>query len=106
MPAASDLPSWLSSKSTAATLVRVYAQPGAKKTAIVGEFNGMLKIALAAPPVEGKANALLLKFLAKTLKLPKSALTLSSGETSRNKAVLITGSEPREILAILISAQA
>ena len=73
----------------------VHAQPGAKKTAIVGIYGdgakAQLKIAVQAPPVEGRANEALIAFLAKTLGLPKGAVALVSGELSRNKVFLLRG---------------
>ena len=73
----------------------VHAQPGAKKTAIVGIYGdgakAQLKIAVQAPPVEGRANEALIAFLAKTFGLPKGAVALVSGELSRNKVFLLRG---------------
>ena len=73
----------------------VRAKPGAKKTAIVGVYgegaNSQIKIAVQAPPVEGRANALLLAFLAEAFSLPKSAVTLVSGELARSKVFLLRG---------------
>jgi len=71
-------------------ILLLHVQPGAKKTEVAGQYGEALKIRLAAPPVEGKANTALLKFLAKELGVPKSAVTLISGETSRHKRVRIT----------------
>lgn len=68
-------------------MLTLHVQPGAKKTEIAGEHGEALKIRLAAPPVEGKANAALLAFLAKRLAVPKSALALLSGDTSRHKRI-------------------
>jgi uncharacterized protein (TIGR00251 family) len=73
----------------------VRAQPGAKKTAIVGVYGegaaAQLKIAVHAPPIEGRANAALIAFLAETFSLPKNAVELISGELSRSKVFLIRG---------------
>jgi uncharacterized protein len=67
----------------------VRAQPGAKKTAIAGVYGegaaAQLKIAVHAPPLEGRANTALIEFLAEKFSLPKSAVELVSGETSRSK---------------------
>ena len=68
-----------------------HVQPGAKRTAVAGVYGTALKISLAAPPVDGKANKELCVFLAKKLKLPKSAVTLVSGQTSRDKVVFLPG---------------
>lgn len=73
----------------------VRAQPGAKKTAIVGVYGdgpaAQLKIAVQAPPVEGRANEALIEFLADTFSLPRSAVHLHSGESSRGKVFLLRG---------------
>ena len=73
----------------------VRAQPGAKKTAIVGVYGegdaAQLKIAVQAPPVEGRANATLVAFIAKAFGLPKSQVELVSGELSRSKVFLLRG---------------
>ena len=78
-----------------------HVQPGAKRTAIAGVYGTALKIALAAPPVDGKANKELCVFLAKKLKLPKSAVTLVSGQTSRDKVVFLPGIAPDALAAAL-----
>jgi uncharacterized protein (TIGR00251 family) len=71
-------------------LLTLHIQPGAKKTEAVGLHGDALKIRLAAPPVDGKANDALIDFLAKTLSIPKSRLTLVSGQTSRSKRVQLS----------------
>ena len=68
-----------------------HVQPGAKRTAVAGGYGTALKISLAAPPVDGKANRELCVFLAKKLNLPKSAVSLVSGQTSRDKVVFLPG---------------
>lgn len=70
-------------------IVKLYIQPGAKKTEFTGEFDGMPKIRISAPPVEGAANKELINFLAKKLKLRKSQITIKSGEHSRVKLLEI-----------------
>ena len=65
----------------------LHIQPGAKKTEVAGLHGEALKIRLAAPPVDGKANEALIKFVAETLRLPKSAVSLKSGQTSRHKVL-------------------
>ena len=62
---------------------------GARKTEVVGLHGDALKIRLAAPPVDGKANAALLDFLAKRIGLARSSVTLISGQASRRKVVEI-----------------
>jgi uncharacterized protein (TIGR00251 family) len=71
--------------------ITLYVQPGAKKTEIVGEFDGALKLRVLAPPVEGKANAAVLAFIGKRCGVSKSAVSLISGELSRHKRVRIQG---------------
>lgn len=82
-------------------LLFVYLQPGATRNAIVGEYNGRLKIALQAPPIEGKANAALVAFLVDKLKLSKSQIELVKGFNSRQKVVHIYGLKPAELLSQL-----
>lgn len=65
--------------------------PNAKRSAIVGIFDGQLKIAVRAPAQEGKANAALIQFLAKVLAVPKSSIELVKGHTSKRKLVVIGG---------------
>ena len=78
-----------------------HVQPGAKRTAVAGIYGTALKVSLAAPPVDGKANKELCVFLAKKLKLPKSAVSLVSGQTSRDKVVFLPGVTPDELAAAL-----
>ena len=81
---------WLVADGDGVTL-RLHIQPGAKKTEVVGLHGEALKIRLAAPPVDGKANAGLIAFLADQLGVPKSAVSLLSGESSRAKRVHVSG---------------
>jgi uncharacterized protein len=69
----------------------VKVHPRAKKNAITGEIGGALKVALTAPPVEGKANQACIEFFAKLLKVSRSSVTIASGQTSRNKVVRVAG---------------
>jgi len=75
----------------------VRVQPRARKNAIVGELGDALKLALTAPPVEGRANEACIEFLAEFLKLPRSSITIAAGETSRNKVIRITGMSADEL---------
>ncbi|HEX6939840.1 MAG TPA: DUF167 domain-containing protein [Longimicrobiales bacterium] len=74
-----------------AVRIRVRAQPRASRSELAGEYDGALKVRLAAPPVEGEANEELVRFLAKLLGVPKSAVRLVSGESGRNKVVEVRG---------------
>lgn len=78
----------------------LHIQPGAKKTECAGRHGDALKIRLAAPPVDGKANDALIRFIAESLGLAKSAVTLKSGQTSRRKVVEVLGVRP-EVVARL-----
>lgn len=72
-------------------VLTLHIQPGAKKSGIVGLHGDALKIRLAAPPVDGKANAALLEFLAQKVGVGRTALELLSGQTARSKRVRIAG---------------
>jgi len=75
----------------------VRVQPRARKNAIVGEIGDALKLALTAPPVEGRANAACIEFLADFLKVPRSSITIAAGETSRNKVIRVAGLSADEL---------
>ncbi len=69
----------------------VRVQPRARKNAIVGAIGDALKLALTAPPVEGRANEACIEFLAEFLKVPRSSVTIAAGQTSRNKVIRVRG---------------
>jgi uncharacterized protein (TIGR00251 family) len=69
----------------------VKVRPRGKKDAITGEFGDALKISLTTPPIEGRANEACIEFLAKLLKVPRSSVSIASGQTSRNKVIRVTG---------------
>ena len=69
----------------------VRAQPGARKAGVLGEQGGALKVAVAAPPEDGRANKALTEVLRDLLNLKRSQVELLSGETSRDKKFLIRG---------------
>jgi len=69
----------------------VKVHPRAKKNAITGEFGDALKVSLTTPPVEGRANEACIEFFAKLLKVPRSSVTIASGQTSRNKVIRVAG---------------
>jgi uncharacterized protein (TIGR00251 family) len=75
----------------------VKVHPRAKKNAIAGEVGDALKVALTAPPVEGKANEACIRFLAQTLDLPHSSVTIASGDSSRHKVIRVTGLSADEV---------
>ncbi|MBS0348531.1 MAG: YggU family protein [Proteobacteria bacterium] len=91
---------WLSRAADGSVILTLHIQPGAKKTEFAGLYGEALKIRLAAPPVDGKANAALIAFLAKTCGVPKAAVELVSGDTSRSKRVRVSGADPAHLLVL------
>ncbi|ARM34783.1 YggU family protein [Legionella longbeachae] len=73
-------------------ILYLYVQPGAKKSEIVGMHEGVLKIRLNAPPIEGRANKELLKYVAQLFKVPPSQVVLKRGDKSRHKVLLVKNS--------------
>ena len=69
----------------------VKVHPRARNNAINGEIGDALKVSLTTPPVEGRANQACIKFFAKLLKVPRSSVTIASGQTSRNKVIRVAG---------------
>jgi uncharacterized protein (TIGR00251 family) len=82
-------------------VLNLHIQPGAKKTEVAGPHGDALKIRLAAPPVDGKANAALVEFIAAKVGCGRTAVELVSGQTSRAKRVRVTGVTPQALLAAL-----
>lgn len=78
----------------------IWAQPGAKKTAVAGQHGEALKIQLHARPVEGAANEALIAFLAQSFLVPKRDVCVLRGEQQRHKLVEITG-DPEALRARL-----
>ncbi len=75
----------------------VKVHPRAKKNAIAGEVGDALKIALTAPPVEGRANDACVEFLAGVLKVARSSVTIAAGQSSRNKVIRIQGLSAEQV---------
>jgi uncharacterized protein (TIGR00251 family) len=69
----------------------VKVHPRARKNTITGELGDALKVSLTTPPVEGRANEACIEFFAKLLKVPRSSVTIASGQTSRNKVIRVGG---------------
>ena len=69
----------------------VKVHPRAKKNAITGEVGDAVKLSITTPPVEGRANDACIAFFAKLLKVPRSSVTIASGQTSRNKIIRVSG---------------
>jgi len=75
----------------------VNLHPRARKNAITGELGDALKLSLTAPPVDGKANAACVEFLANLLKVPRSSITIASGLSSRRKVIRVSGISADEV---------
>jgi uncharacterized protein (TIGR00251 family) len=69
----------------------VKVHPRAKKNAITGQVGDALKVALTAPPADGKANDACIEFFAKLLNVPRSSVTIAAGQASRNKVIRVAG---------------
>ncbi|MGB6675972.1 MAG: DUF167 domain-containing protein [Terriglobales bacterium] len=75
----------------------VKVHPRAKKNAITGEVGDALKLDVTAPPVDGRANQACVEFFANLLDVPRSSVTIASGETSRNKIIRVAGLSADEV---------
>jgi len=89
-----------------AVVLRVHVQPGAGRSAIVGRHGDSLKVRVAAPPVDGRANAAAIALIAATLGVNESAVELVSGERSRIKRMRVVGIEADDVEARLRQALA
>jgi uncharacterized protein len=75
----------------------IKVHPRAKKNAITGELGNALKVCLTAPPADGRANDACIVFFASLLDVPRSSVTIASGETSRNKVVRVVGVSAEDV---------
>lgn len=78
----------------------LHIQPGARKTEVAGLHGDALKVRLAAPPVDGKANEALLRFVADILQVQRSAVCLKSGQTSRRKIIEVNGTSATAVAGL------
>lgn len=69
----------------------IHVQPKSSRTRVTGLHGNALKLCLTSPPVDGKANATVIKFFAKLFKVPRAAVTIASGEASRDKRLVLVG---------------
>ena len=69
----------------------IRVQPRARRNVVLGEIAGALKLALTAPPIEGRANEACIEFLAGILRVPQSSITIAAGQTNRNKVIGVRG---------------
>ena len=79
-------------------VIKVKIVPGSSKNKIIGTYNGALKIAITAPPVEGKANKKCIAYLAKYFDIAKSKIEIISGQTSKNKLIRIYDIRKKDFL--------
>lgn len=86
---------------TSASRISIYVQPRASKTMIAGMHDGCVKVRLAAPPVDGAANAALIEFVAERLRIAKSRVRIVSGQSSRRKVVEVDGVSAQELATAL-----
>lgn len=82
-------------------MLLVHIQPKAVKTKIVGLYDGCLKIAVKAPPVEGKANSELVRFLADICGVRKNQIEIKTGAQSRRKQIVVATEKVNEVIRIL-----
>lgn len=84
-------PGWARDGAGGGAVLEILAQPRASRSRVVGEHDGRLKIQLAAPPVDGEANAALLAYLAGALGVKRADVALLAGESGRRKRVRVSG---------------
>jgi uncharacterized protein (TIGR00251 family) len=85
-------------------ILDLYVQPGAKRSEFAGQHGERIKLRLAAPPVDGKANAALIEFLAAYFRVPRRNVAILSGLKSRSKRVAIEGVSEHPYLGNRISS--
>jgi len=84
-----------------AVTIRIKVQPRAPRTEIVGEHDGAIKLRVAAPPVDGKANEECRRFLAKLFEVSATSVEIISGDSSRDKVIRISNISARRVLEAL-----
>lgn len=84
-----------------AVTIRIKVQPRASRTEIVGEHDGAIKLRVAAPPIDGKANEECRRFLAKLFDVSATSVEIISGDSSRDKVIRISSISARRVLEAL-----
>ncbi|OGQ88664.1 MAG: YggU family protein [Deltaproteobacteria bacterium RIFOXYD12_FULL_56_24] len=79
----------------------IHVQPKASRTRLAGLHGEALKLCITSPPVDGKANAAVIKFFAKLFKIPKAAVAIAGGEASRDKRLILAGISAAQAEAVL-----
>ncbi len=75
----------------------VKVHPRDRRNKITGELDGALKVSLTSPPIDGKANEACIEFFAKLLKVPRSSVTIASGQSNRRKVIRVSGLSAEEV---------
>jgi uncharacterized protein (TIGR00251 family) len=91
----------MAAMSPESALLRIRVQPRAKRDEVVGERDGAIVIRLKAPPVDGKANAALVGFIAKAAGVPRSRVEIVRGATAREKVVRVQGAAEADLRRVL-----
>jgi len=86
---------------TTSVSLSIHVQPKASRTRIAGLHGDAIKLCITSPPVDGKANAAVIQFIAKLFKIPRAAVTLASGEASRDKRLILAGISMAQAEAVL-----
>jgi uncharacterized protein (TIGR00251 family) len=104
MTAAGELPPWLAGR-PGEWSIRIHAMPGAARSGSAGIHDGALKVRIAAPPLEGRANEALRAWIAGRLEVPRSAVEIAQGESGRRKRVRVAAELPQhEVISRLVPA--
>jgi hypothetical protein len=91
---------WWRRAADGSVTIAVHVQPGAKTTGIAGRHGEALKVRLAAPPVDGKANAALVDYLARRLGVARGQVTLVAGAAGRHKRLRVAGCDEARLAAL------
>jgi uncharacterized protein (TIGR00251 family) len=83
--------------------LEIRLQPRGGRDQVMGERDGAVLIRISAPPVDGKANAALIAFVAKTVGVPKGSVVIIRGETSRTKVIRVAGRAAADVRAALLA---
>jgi uncharacterized protein (TIGR00251 family) len=81
--------------------LKVHAQPNASKSEIVGQHGELLKIRIQAPPIDGKANAEIVRYLSEFFKISKSSVQVLKGDSSKQKTIVIVGVSLEDVESLL-----
>lgn len=84
-----------------AVRIRIRVQPRASRTEVAGEYDGALRVRVASPPVDGEANATLIRFLAKRLNVSRSRIRVIGGASSRTKLIEVEGAAAKYVRRLL-----